>query len=223
MAKKTSGSPAESKKSKSANGNGQTKGEKRTRPASGVAAEGDTGSPERAGFASGGVTTRDGAPDPKHAPVAPSNGQAAPDAAHATGVDEGGPISLEDLRKVKTGLGKKDLEGYRKLLLEKRGEILGDVASLQTDTRNNGGNLSNMPLHMADVGSDNFEQEFRLGLVESERRLLEEIDSALLRINHGVYGVCLQRGEPISRARLDAKPWAKYCIEAEREMEKRHR
>ena len=62
-----------------------------------------------------------------------------------------------------------DLEHYRQLLFQKRAEILGDVASLQTDSRNNsGGNLSNMPLHMADVGSDNYEQEFTLGLVESD-------------------------------------------------------
>src|SRR5690606_39188300 len=64
------------------------------------------------------------------------------------------------LRKVKTDLKKKDLEHFRALLIEKRNEILGDVASIQSANSGGAGNLSNMPLHMADVGSDNYEQEF---------------------------------------------------------------
>ncbi|MCC7192584.1 MAG: TraR/DksA family transcriptional regulator [Phycisphaeraceae bacterium] len=129
-------------------------------------------------------------------------------------------LTEDELRKVKTGLTKKDLEHYRELLMQKRAEILGDVASLETDARNNGGNLSNMPLHMADIGSDNYEQEFTLGLVESERKLLQEINEALLRIKAGTYGVCVEMGVPIAKARLDAKPWAKHCIEAARLLER---
>ncbi|MCX5660199.1 MAG: TraR/DksA family transcriptional regulator [Planctomycetota bacterium] len=133
-----------------------------------------------------------------------------------------GPIPEADLRKIKTGMSKRDYDHYHRLLLEKRAEILGDVASLQTDQRNNtGGNLSNMPLHMADVGSDHYEQEFTLGLVESERKLLHEINEALRRMQRGIYGVCLEKGEPIGKPRLDAKPWAKYCIAVAREMERR--
>ena len=134
-------------------------------------------------------------------------------------------ISEEELRKVKTGLTKRDLDHYRKLLREKRSEILGDVESLKTDALDNaaGGNLSNMPLHMADVGSDSYEQEFTLGLMESERKLLNEIHEALKRIDKGVFGVCLTRGTPINRARLDIKPWASHCIEVERELERHYR
>lgn len=136
------------------------------------------------------------------------------------GILDGDDPTPEQLRKVKTGLSKKDIEAFRKLLFEKRAELLGDVASLEFDSRNESGNLSNMPLHMADVGSDNYEQEFTLGLVESERKLLREIDDALIRIIEGTYGVCLKTAEPISRARLEAKPWAKYSIEVVREMER---
>ena len=78
-----------------------------------------------------------------------------------------------------------------------------------------------MPIHMADIGTDNYEQEFTLGLVESERKLLREIDAAIVRIRDGIYGVCLERGIPIGRPRLDAKPWAKYCIEEARDRERR--
>ena len=117
---------------------------------------------------------------------------------------------------------KRDLQQYRQLLLTKRREILGDVESMETDarTKNDGGNLSNMPVHMADVGSDHYEQEFTLGLVESEGKLVREINEALHRIEDGIYGVCIERGVPIGRARLDAKPWAKYCIEVARERER---
>ncbi|MHC4234990.1 MAG: TraR/DksA family transcriptional regulator, partial [Planctomycetota bacterium] len=73
--------------------------------------------------------------------------------------------------------------------------------------------LSSMPIHMADIGSDNWEQEFTLGLIDNERLLLREIDEALQRINANTYGICLATRKPISAARLRAKPWAKYCIE----------
>ena len=130
------------------------------------------------------------------------------------------PLSEAQLRKVKTGLTRKDIENYRQLLIEKRLELLGDVAALEVDVRNAGGNMFN-PEHMADVGSDNYEQEFTLGLVESERKMLAEINEALMRIKSRTYGVCVESGVPIARARLDAKPWAKYCIEVVRERERR--
>jgi RNA polymerase-binding protein DksA len=130
------------------------------------------------------------------------------------------PLSRTQLRKVKTDLLRKDLGEYRGLLVQKRTEILGDVEALQTDARSDSGDHLS-PEHMADIGSINYEQEFTLGLVESERKLLVEIDEALVRIREGTYGVCLERGEPIGRPRLDAKPWAKYCIEVVREKESR--
>ena len=84
-----------------------------------------------------------------------------------------------------------------------------------------GGDMSSMPLHMADVGSDNYEKEFTLGLVESERNLLREIDAALLRIENKTYGICAVTGTPINSARLEIKPWAKYSVEVARERERR--
>ena len=131
-------------------------------------------------------------------------------------------LTVKDLKKVKTGLTKRDLLYFKRLLLEKRAELLGDVESMELAREAaRGGDVSHMPLHMADVGSDNFEQEFMLGLMEADRKLLIEIDEALRRIQDGYYGVCLDRGVPIGRPRLEAKPWAKYCIEAVRERERR--
>ena len=116
-------------------------------------------------------------------------------------------------------LSKTELENFRTLLLEKRREILGDVGSMESEAFRNQDNHSSSPMHMADVGTDNFEQEFTLGLIESERELLKEIQEAIARIENGTFGVCVATGKPIGKARLEAKPWAKYCIEYARMLE----
>ena len=125
-----------------------------------------------------------------------------------------------DPKTVKSHLSKKELNQYRTLLLVKRAEILGDMSSMSREALQDSANLSHMPIHMADVGSDNYEQELMLGLVESERKLVQEINSALDRITEGTYGICQGSGKPINKERLAAKPWAKYCIEIAREMER---
>ncbi len=122
-------------------------------------------------------------------------------------------------------LPKEQIEYFRQLLLEKRLEIIGDVHSIESEALKKSrldatGDLSSMPIHMADMGTDNFEQEFALDLMDSERRLLEEINAALARINTGEYGICSGTGKLIPRARLEAKPWAKYCVEYATMLEK---
>jgi DnaK suppressor protein len=88
--------------------------------------------------------------------------------------------------------------------------------------RNGGGsNLSTLPIHMADMGTDNYEQEFTLGLVEKDRNLLREIYSALAKIQNGTYGICEATGLPIAKPRLEAQPWAKFSIEHARKMERK--
>ena len=72
------------------------------------------------------------------------------------------------------------------------------------------GDLSSMPIHMADIGTDNFEQEFTLGLMDSERKMLAEINEAIGRIDNGTYGICEGTGKSIPKVRLRAKPWARY-------------
>ena len=87
--------------------------------------------------------------------------------------------------------------------------------------RSSGGtNLSTLPLHMADMGTDNYEQEFTLGLVEKDRGLLREINSALTKIQNGTFGICEGTGKPISKPRLEAQPWARYSIEFARQRER---
>ena len=130
-------------------------------------------------------------------------------------------INEIDVTKIKTHLTKRELTAYKTLLLEKRRHIVAMVSGLETEAlRSSGGNLSNMPIHMADVGSDVFEQDFTLGMAATERELIVEIDSALERIGSRIYGVCQSTGKPIPKPRLQAKPWAQYTIEAARVAER---
>ncbi len=113
----------------------------------------------------------------------------------------------------KGGLTAAEIEKYRQLLLEKRAQILGNVNTMENETfKKERSELSSMPFHMADMGSDNFEQEFALGLMDSERKILTEIDAALGRIEEGTFGICEGNGEPIPKVRLNAIPWARYCV-----------
>jgi DnaK suppressor protein len=132
---------------------------------------------------------------------------------------------VSSTRKKKRGLSAADAKHFRELLLEKRREILKNVnefedEALRKSRLDASGDLSSMPIHMADLGTDNYEQEFSLGLMDSERKLLREIDNALGRIENKTYGICQGTGKPISRARLEARPWARYCVEYARLLEK---
>jgi len=121
-------------------------------------------------------------------------------------------------KKVKTYLTAKQLREFKALLEQKRAQLCGDVQRLTSEALRKGSDgggddHSFMPIHMADVGSDNWEQEFALGLIANEESLVRDIDEALARIEDKTYGMCLATQKPISVARLQAKPWAKYGIE----------
>jgi len=121
----------------------------------------------------------------------------------------------------KSRLTPAELAEFKALLLAKRDEILGNVISMEDETlHKQRSDLSNMPIHMADIGTDNYDQEFVLGLMDSERKLMKEIDEALDRIENGTYGICEGSGKSIPKTRLEAIPWARYCVEYARLLEK---
>jgi RNA polymerase-binding transcription factor DksA len=122
----------------------------------------------------------------------------------------------------KSKLTKKELEPYRKILLSKRSELVGDIAHMEDEAlRQSSGSLSQLPQHMAEQGSDTFEQSLSLDLAAVDRSLIREIDDALKRIEDGTYGMCERTGKPINAVRLAELPWARYSIEAARELERR--
>jgi DnaK suppressor protein len=119
---------------------------------------------------------------------------------------------------------KTELHAFRDQLVVLRDRHNGDVSHLADEAlrRTGGGaagNLSNMPIHMADLGTDNFEQEFTLNLLQNEEQLVEEIAAALERINQGKFGLCEECQGAITKARLQAMPYARYCVECARKLE----
>ena len=120
---------------------------------------------------------------------------------------------------------KTELESYRQSLLALRSRHNGDVSHLTDEAlrRTSGGsagNLSNMPIHMADLGTDNFEQELALSLMENETQLLEEVVDALARIDAGTFGRCENCGQEIPKERLDAVPYARYCVRCAQKLQR---
>jgi RNA polymerase-binding protein DksA len=125
------------------------------------------------------------------------------------------------IENVKTNLGKKEVEHYRQLLLKKRAEILADVENMETEALQGGsGSLSNMPSHLAEQGTEAFDQALSLDLAAAERRIVKEINDALKRIEAGTYGMCEVTGKAISPDRLEELPWAKHSIQAAMELER---
>jgi len=129
-------------------------------------------------------------------------------------------------KKKNTTLTSAQLEALKEMLLERRGLMATDANSIEQEALNKGagkasGELSSVPFHMADVGSENYEREFMLGILESEGAELRLIDDALRRIERGEYGMCQSEDcdKSISLARLKALPHARYCIECQKKRE----
>ena len=119
---------------------------------------------------------------------------------------------------------KEDLKSYKQRLLLIRTRLRGDVnnmanAALYKTRSESAGDLSSMPIHMADIGSDNFEQEFTLSLMENEGETLELVEGAIERIEEGVYGACQECGGRIPKTRLNAIPFTPYCVKCASKLE----
>jgi RNA polymerase-binding transcription factor DksA len=117
-----------------------------------------------------------------------------------------------------------ELGEFRETLHGLRARLRGDLSqmtdeALRRDNNGGTGNLSNVPLHMADLGTDNYDQEFTLGLIENEQSTLELVNEALRRMDKGTYGLCGECSEPISKPRLQAIPYATHCIRCARKLE----
>lgn len=121
---------------------------------------------------------------------------------------------------------KAELKLFKDRLLSLRARLRGDVtamaeAALSKTRSEASGDLSSMPIHMADVGSDNYEQEFTLSLMQSEEETLDQIEAALERIEDGVYGACVECDGRITKKRLNAIPYTPFCIKCASQLEGR--
>jgi len=132
-------------------------------------------------------------------------------------------VSGEVKPNVKSPFNKKKLMRFREILIRKRTELVGDVSEMEKEALLSGGSggLSHTPSHMAEQGSDTYDQALSLNIASVDRKLIKEIDDALLRIDDKTYGVCELTGDAIREERLEELPWARHSIDAARELERR--
>jgi len=98
-----------------------------------------------------------------------------------------------------------------------REELLRSRRSLADDAREENPTFST---HMADAGTDTYDQDFALSMLSSEQDAVYEIEQALERICEGTYGICQLTGKKIDERRLEAIPWTRFTAEAERDLER---
>ena len=125
-------------------------------------------------------------------------------------------------------LSKEEAAKFRALLLELRDHLIDGVNFLASDNlkrshRDASGELSGYSLHMADAGTDTFDREFALSLVSNEQEALYEIEEALKRLDQNTYGLCGMCERPIMKARLEAVPFARLCVNCQSAIEKTDR
>jgi DnaK suppressor protein len=120
---------------------------------------------------------------------------------------------------------KADFDLYRQRLLMLRARLRGDVTAMADVALRKSGlegsEHASMPIHMAELGSDNFEQEFTLSLMATEGDILTKIEQSLQRIEMSEYGKCVECGGVIPKTRLNAIPYAEMCIKCA-EANERH-
>lgn len=118
-----------------------------------------------------------------------------------------------------------ELAQYKKTLLELRQKLVVNVNFMEDEAlgksrQEASGDLSNVPIHMADVGTDNYDRDLTIGLIQNGEEELRAIDEALERIGDKTYGTCEECGKKVSKVRLTALPYVKNCIECQRQEEK---
>jgi RNA polymerase-binding transcription factor DksA len=118
---------------------------------------------------------------------------------------EGGPMTRKQLQK------------YRDVLLRLVRRVEDDASTVREQARDASGGqafggLSNAPMHMGDLGSEEYLQELNATLLENEEHLSEEVWAALGRIKDGTFGRCESCGGTIRSVRLNAIPYARFCV-----------
>ncbi|MBL8840469.1 MAG: TraR/DksA family transcriptional regulator [Planctomycetes bacterium] len=110
------------------------------------------------------------------------------------------------------------LDHFRELLLQRRARLAADLNMMQDEALKVTAQ-DNSSDSVADTGTDNYEQDFTLGLIESEAELAREVDEALVRCDQGQFGVCETCQTPIPLARLEILPFARLCVTCQQSHE----
>lgn len=106
-------------------------------------------------------------------------------------------------------MDKKRLEYYKKKLQVRREELIKTIARTEEEGRTADDDPT---VDLADKAANSYTKEFLFGQTNVDRNLLALIDAALARIKAGTYGVCAECEEELQQKRLEAVPWARYCV-----------
>ncbi len=129
------------------------------------------------------------------------------------------PIPAEKPKpRPKSPFDRKELQQFRAALLGLRSHRIGDKESREQEALKAAGQDVSVD-HMADFGTDNYEQEFTLGILEQDVETLRDINDALSRIADGSFGLCEECLKPVARARLRALPYARLCVDCKTKEE----
>jgi RNA polymerase-binding transcription factor DksA len=122
-----------------------------------------------------------------------------------------------------------DADAARGHLKAERDRLDGVKAGLQADgvgietERESLGELSDSPQHQADTGTETFDRERDLSILDQIEAELADVEHALRRLDDGTYGTCEACGKPITEERLDALPAARFCVDDKTQAEREAR
>jgi RNA polymerase-binding transcription factor DksA len=112
----------------------------------------------------------------------------------------------------------------RTLLEQERTRLQGIRDGLQREqeesTSETGGELSNFDQHPGDSGTETFEMEKNVSLLDQVEEELVEVEAAFERLERGEYGRCQACGRPIGDERLEALPATRFCVEDQAKAER---
>lgn len=114
-------------------------------------------------------------------------------------------------------MDKKRLENYRKKLQAKRDDLVRNIARVEEEGR---AADEDTTVDLADKAANSYTKEFLFGQTNAERSFLHMIEDALKRMKAGSYGLCANCEDEVQQKRLDAVPWAKYCIDCQEKQER---
>ena len=114
-------------------------------------------------------------------------------------------------------MDKRSVEKYRNVLEEKRRDLLEAYTKKKSLGSEVGG--KERAADMVDMATDASTQEFLYSLSNSDRDLLKAVEGALALMNSNEFGECVECEEKISKKRLDAVPWARYCVSCQELVE----
>lgn len=113
------------------------------------------------------------------------------------------------------------LKKQQERLLQLKDMLLDSMSGVAQGHLHEGSDTSAFGMHQADAGSDAYDRDFALSIISQEQNSLYEIDEALKRIDDGSYGTCELCNKPIPHARLEARPFTRYTVGCQAELEKR--